>query len=246
MHERVFFAGYSHAAAKHVDSSIHDTSAASQVYKWKGWKKHNSSRPPLSGQQMGTLLDSQIEKTVTVYDKFQLPYEFFFDDDFRAAYKAKGVTARLKASCAKLLWSTARFWKLMRVKKLRPVVSQLVTGVEQWGFSTKPDVVCLDEHNKTVVLEVKWGYEGTYNHCTKVRMQEPFQTLSDCPFNQHMLQLYGTTVLYRANFPSRALATPLLLRFHTDAVDVHPLRLDLNDAPLCARYVQRMRSVASS
>jgi hypothetical protein len=62
---------------------------------------------------------------------------------------------------------------------------------------------------KYVIIEIKTGYRG-YVQKYVTNMNSPFKSLTDCPYNQHQLQLYATTELFKKCHPKQRSQSLLL------------------------------------
>ena len=72
-------------------------------------------------------------------------------------------------------------------------------------------------------LELKTGFETYYKHSSG-KMKSPFQKQSNCPYNQHQLQLAATTAMYRmTTHKDHSLSQSIIMRFHSNGIEVIPL-----------------------
>jgi hypothetical protein len=72
-----------------------------------------------------------------------------------------------------------------------------------------------------VIIEVKTGYRQ-YKFQYTAKMQHFLHYLTDCPYNQHQLQLYVTLLLFRTAFPvSVYKSDSLLVYVYPDRIEAH-------------------------
>jgi hypothetical protein len=93
---------------------------------------------------------------------------------------------------------------------------------------TNIDIIAKDTNGKTVIIELKTGYRR-YKFNYVGSMKHPFEQLHDSPYNQHQLQLFITTHLFKlsfANTPCRS----ILLYLYEDEVVQHDLLKCFNSA----------------
>jgi hypothetical protein len=184
----------------------------------------------------GTLLDTQMGRTMTFFKRYKLSHAFFFDADVRRAWTTTDVPAHVRAYCNKVAPFTRACWKTFFELGLFPVAWQVVVGCTRMKRGTLLDMVCKNTEGQYVVIEFKSGFNSYYYKWTGHYMRAPFGAQTDCAFNQHQIQLLMGTELYRRCYwpgeslqSSNRLGTPLLMRFRTTdddgvAADVHPLR----------------------
>ena len=85
-------------------------------------------------------------------------------------------------------------------------------------IGTKLDLLCHDTDGKAVVVEIKSGYVG-YKYVATKRMRAPLHHLTDCPLNQHCLQVMLTAWLFQDTFTKPC--TALLLYVSGATVAAH-------------------------
>jgi hypothetical protein len=136
-------------------------------------------------------------------------------------------------------WHTQRLWRVLYEQGLEPVGSQVMVGVR--GVGTLCDLVCWNPRTgKWVVVENKVGFDY-WRYGSGGSMEEPFQAQTDCPLNQHLLQLAASLWLFVQTF-GMVLASmeTLLVRLHgvglseTTRVEDHAWLVDDNFA-FCER-----------
>jgi hypothetical protein len=81
---------------------------------------------------------------------------------------------------------------------LTPVMTQVpVHGASKaLRIGTACDLLCLTPQNDIVLIEIKTGYSNI-NSMGNAHMGKPLQSLTNCPSNQHQLQLAVTKELFR-------------------------------------------------
>lgn len=97
------------------------------------------------------------------------------------------------------------------VLKLSPVGAQVVVRDEESNLATLADGVFVDRRGRTVVLELKTGFEN-YNDKGTGKMKGVYSFLSNCPGNQHRVQLALTAEMFEKTFPELGAVKPLLVR----------------------------------
>jgi hypothetical protein len=105
---------------------------------------------------------------------------------------------------------------------LTPVASQVVVRDERCNIATLVDFVFLNAKARTVVIELKCGFEG-YNEVSTGRMQGEFSYLTNSPANQHRVQLALTHSMFETTFPELGVADGLLIRMTTKGAHVRSL-----------------------
>ena len=104
--------------------------------------------------------------------------------------------------------------------RLQLLDSQVLVGDADLGIATFVDLVAVNATGQRVLIELKTGFMGYYDRDSGHKMEAPFQELTDCPRNQHQLQLLGGYLFYNTCHPEQPLAVPLLLRVHEAGVDL--------------------------
>lgn len=94
------------------------------------------------------------------------------------------------------------FWRLCVIKNYVPTYSQVTVGSISARVGTRVDVKCVDaaNNNAPVLIENKVGYSHQY-HAANAQMCAPYADHSNCPYNQHQVQLAVTTHMYDTTFP---------------------------------------------
>lgn len=73
------------------------------------------------------------------------------------------------------------------------------------------------------LLELKTGFEDYYTTSSGRMLKAPYQLHTDCPRNQHQLQVAASQLMYRHTHKDHSMAQSLLLRFHSSGIEVIPL-----------------------
>lgn len=116
-----------------------------------------------------------------------------------------------------------KFWSLMCRLNLTPLETQVPVGYDNY-IATACDVVCYHYESKSYcILELKTGGTKYYFKCTSTPMKYPFNSQTDCVYNQHQLQLWLTHTLYRLTNPTHNMLPPLLVRMYPEGIDTYPL-----------------------
>lgn len=123
------------------------------------------------------------------------------------------IQGKMKKSYLKKCHPFARaFVELIEnVLKLSPVGAQVVVRDEESNLATLADGVFVDRQGRTVVLELKTGFEN-YNDKATGKMKGVYSFLSNCPGNQHRVQLALTVEMFEKTFPELGAVIPLLVR----------------------------------
>lgn len=182
---------------------------------------HLTARQPAQrdprGRAAGVALDAAIAQGTRLLQQHQLPVSALFRSRQRPLPKPL-VRYRTR-------WSkpVQNFWRLCVARHWTPVQCQAPVGSLELRCATHVDVVCQDQNQDYIVLEIKLGYCGTTLTDSTRAMSKPFTDRSDCYNNQHQLQLLLNTQLYRITHPNHRIAGAFVLRFHEDGVDASPL-----------------------
>lgn len=136
-----------------------------------------------------------------------------------------------------------------------PVACQVPVGSPGHGIGTAVDVVCrhLKDKSRKAVVEVKVGYDGSWNvgtscvacraalradKCDHQRFDKPLEDLSDTDRNKAHLQVACTALLEKAATGAKKLAEPYVLRIsRTQGPQLEPLEPKIRD---------RLQSVATA
>jgi hypothetical protein len=97
-------------------------------------------------------------------------------------------------------WASYVIQALLR-KNLTPLAGQVPCVDLEARIGTAADLVCVDSAKRLVVVELKSGYaKGTHDASTGALLGAPFQHFTDCPKNQHFLQLAATLSLFESTY----------------------------------------------
>ena len=179
------------------------------------------------GTKTGKDFDKHIGQSICLMRKYQIPMESFWEHKtYSAAMKRVKVKDKLTL---KAIYSSNRhkpyvrwFWTKLQDLKMQPVSTQIPVRHNTLRLGTFLDLVCRDLQGQYHVVELKTGYDSYYNKHTPFRMKAPFQDLDDSPRHQHQLQLTASHLMYKQTFPSKPVGDPVLLRFHSDGIQVLP------------------------
>lgn len=93
----------------------------------------------------------------------------------------------------------------LRRKDLTLVAGQVPCVDLEARIGTAADLVCVDNANRLVVVEIKCGFaRGAHEATNGTRLRHPFGDYTDCPKNQHFLQLAATLSLFESTYCRRA------------------------------------------
>jgi hypothetical protein len=168
------------------------------------------------GKYFGIKIDKQIEVSVALSVKHNLPCRFFYDKAVRLQYRDK-LPAKIILAVHRMHIFTKRFWKAVDGLKWKPVASQVGVGCKKWNVATRIDVLALDEDEKEHVIEFKVGYDGYYYKCTSTKMKFPFEDKEDCMYHQHLVQVAITNELFKRTYrkgaaKSKKVGDPVVIR----------------------------------
>jgi len=128
------------------------------------------------------------------------------------------------------------FIALTRRLHLSPVASQVVVRDEKCNIATLVDFVFLNAKERSVVVELKTGFEG-YNDVSNGRMRAEFAHLTNSPGNQHRVQLALTHAMFETTFPELGAADALLIRM--TSTGAHVRSLDRRDSAAARAAMQK-------
>jgi len=90
--------------------------------------------------------------------------------------------------------------KLIAAKKLwgwQPLVAQYAIAIPALSIGTCIDSLEVDADYKLIAVEHKYGYQE-YLYSSNANMDGPLQDISNCPLNQHFLQVGMATLILEA------------------------------------------------
>jgi hypothetical protein len=217
--ESVFAKGYDYKKA------IHDLTPP----KVRARKQHGQRRKkPVAktakqGKSRGTRLDVQLTKTVDIYRKYQCSMEVFYDENALNAFKGKLTTTERSFLTNKLYLEEVKcIWKWCFVNKISPIATQLRVHSAYINRATEIDLVGVTERNEIILFECKRGFVN-YHYKHNGMLRYPYHKHHNHPYNQHQLQLFLNTVLFRDTFPKHQVAMSYLFRVDENDFDAYPL-----------------------
>lgn len=116
---------------------------------------------------------------------------------------------------------TERVLQAFRFKSWTPIAAQVPVYDLESRIGTAVDVLCTSQQGHLLVVEVKIGYANGAHDAGKGALLPPFGAFTDCPKNQHFLQLAATLELFQKTYNRRAYG--ILLRADEAAVHIHRL-----------------------
>jgi hypothetical protein len=205
-----------------------DHSTATGKAKWSAWQRKRKTGSKTKGQRKGCLADRHMTDTIRWFKKFNVPMRAFCD---KAAGKkfARANQSALSKECYLYLMGHARsdmavkIWNTMRINNFTPSDTQVRVGVKEWGLATAVDMTAKDAHGNDVVIELKTGYTNYIHKHTAQPMRYISGNVSDCPANQHQLQLFVTTELFKRSKPHQGNVKSVI--FHLTDTGVSLLHL---------------------
>jgi hypothetical protein len=202
------------------------------------YQQRKRSRLPSRGRQgfdMGIKLEKEVGACIDLLHAYPLaPMRCLWDPSFLLQ---SSLPASAKDKLSRMMKETRAFWKEMHRRRLRPIEAQVPVDVP--GIATAVDVVCVDQMDRIVLIELKCGFKGYYFCCTDQRMKQPLHKRIDSLANQHQIQLAATRELYRATFPERTLGECMVLRVEGSKVHCYPLKKWAADIPSWAQLIRQ-------
>lgn len=188
-------------------------------------RARNNIQQSERGKKFGIKIDKQIEISVGLSVRYNLPCKFFYDRAVRNQHSNR-IPPRVTAILSKIHLFTKRFWKALDELNWKPVASQVGVGCKKWHVATLLDVLAIDEDGRERVIEVKVGYDGYYYKCTEHNIAYPFHEREDCLYHQHMIQVAITNELYKrtyrkAKLQQKRVADPIVLRLTSKSTYVY-------------------------
>lgn len=177
-------------------------------------------------RRVGTGFDSKITDTVRLQQRYKLDPRCFWSLNCDKMLPARVTAAdrkRIAAVAKRRNPYVQRFWRLMRVYEWTPISTQVPVRHDTLRIGTMVDVLCKDKHNNYKLLELKTGFESYYDTSSGRKLSSPFDHKSDCPRNQHQLQLAATEHMYRMTHKDHRMSQSIILRFHSSGVEIVPL-----------------------
>lgn len=115
-----------------------------------------------------------------------------------------------------------KFLAWCKREKYTPVASQVCVADAGADVGTLVDLVLADARGRLLVVELKCGFQGHYDAYSG-RLRAPFADATDCPRNQHLLQLAFSVHMFRATFPELGAPRAALVRIVDGGVESTPL-----------------------
>lgn len=169
-------------------------------------KKDTSLRLPSDGRHRGERVHTQIEVLTN--------------------FGTEAVKKTKKKGHAVIDEYTRKFLLALKCWNLRPVCSELSLYDPTVGIATKADLICLDDKNRTVLVETKTGYYASWDRACG-RMRGPLaKPLSDSPRNQSLMQLLFTKRMIERTYGTRV-DRAVVIRVDPDGVTPYKLPADV-------------------
>jgi hypothetical protein len=210
----VFYPKYKYSLAKLGATTPHsDTAKQAKVTKFKPSKRAGSS------------VDNEFRKIASLVLKYSIPMRVFIDEETKKTFlslNSHNITKYDKSMIkTKVSIASKSILRVLMKLGLNISGSQVRVGCQQLGIATAADLTCTDHLGRTVVIEIKLGYEHYFHLHSAVRMHHVNET--DSVYNQTQLQLFLTHELYRRTHPTVPMGNPLLIRVSGVGLDCLPL-----------------------
>lgn len=215
-----FYKNHSYTKATFNVTASDQTEYQQRQAKKKITRVHSRAK----GQATGVQLDKEITRTVDVFLQFQnLKTATFAEEE---TLKKAALPAWAKEECKSLLKQTHAFWAAITAMKLMPVETQAIVVDSYKGheYATAVDVVCIDKMGEYAIIEVKCGFSGYYDRCTKHHMTAPLQLHTDSYRNQHQIQLANNVSMYKKKHPDRVVSKAFVLHIEGTKVSRYNLK----------------------
>lgn len=124
----------------------------------------------VSGQQLGELVDHEVTRVVNAQ---------YLSGAARVSVERQNDSSSLY---------TRRVLDAFRAWKWKPVYAQFNVFAPDLRVGTRIDMLCYDNDLHLIVVELKYGYDG-YREQANAMMNAPLADKSNCPQNQHILQV---------------------------------------------------------
>lgn len=195
-----------------------------------------NSLPALSNRRaknLGSRVDSQMRVLVEASggDALQLRYWVTFNKsqrtlaDFTSKQRKKRPVAKLEPYAAAAL-------RCLLDNSWIPVACQLPVGSADHGLATAVDVVCkhATDASRVADIEVKTGYDRSWNADTGQCLQRPLEALKDSYRNKAHLQIACTALLHKASTRAKKLPEMYVLRVcRTQGASLEPIEPKIRD-----------------
>lgn len=113
---------------------------------------------------------------------------------------SKAARGKVSAPIKRNHYRTTLLLKWLCSMGWTPIASQVPVSSSSRKVATLVDLVCLDTCGNYVLTEVKTGFAGYHDKGSGARLLPPFHEHTDCPDNQHMLQVLATRLLFLHTF----------------------------------------------
>ena len=211
---QAFYPYYKYEQAIYGPASAHTSSNKHALTRFK------------PGMRTGTLLDNELKRTIKLCRKYDLPASAFVSHERQVAHANRiGVTkADMLLFKKKSSIATLRVWQTFVKLNLKPLRAQVPVGDLNLKAGTGVDVECVDEFNCKVVIDTKLGFQAYYHKHTGHMLKSILPQQTDCPANQHQLQLLVTFELYRLAHPGAKMGPAYIFRVDAFGVEVIPMQ----------------------
>ena len=181
-----------------------------------------------TGMRLGTLTGKRLATAVTLKKRYGIAAHVFerskkhtqqqvdaeFSSRIQSVAHRKQIRVLLNGRCRYFQY----VWEQLNKRNLRPIHIELPVGVIQGGrqqiLATGIDIVCFDEYNRFVIIELKTT-SLTLAHLqqsTGANMNRPpFLNKTDCLLNQYFTQLAANLLFYKETFPKHSVIALLLI-----------------------------------
>lgn len=201
---------------------------------------------PLSGRELGTLVDREVSAWVRLIWRYGLApeqYTFLTQPPKVPVYLHAADAAQLVHLQHNSSLYTRRALRELELRGLVPVQSQCAVGSMDTRLGTAVDILAtrkacverlpngtgfgLKPGSPLVIVELKCGFENTYHKHTGRNMRAPLAHLEDSYHMQHQLQLFLTGVLWQRTYrgSGHAIEASAILRVHAVGVSWYPARI---------------------
>jgi hypothetical protein len=201
------------------EGSVH---ANIKHYRYKGKSKHkllsasgSSVAPPLTprrAKNLGSRVDRQMK--ILVEKCGDDPLKLRYWTTFKRERTLADYVEKSKKPLKRMEPYTAAGIRCLLDNSWMPVACQVPVGSAVHGLATAVDVECRHTKDKTrrAIVEVKVGYDGSWDADTGQRFSRPLEMLRDSDRNKAHLQVACTALLEKATFQRNKLAEMYVLR----------------------------------
>jgi hypothetical protein len=196
----------------------------------------SEKRTVRGSMRTGRGADCAVTQSVNLSIRCKLPPKAFYDKACMLSHAATLPNlkdrAKIKSLFARRIPYLRYFWHAMKVEGLTPVATQVPVAHNVVRIGTLLDVLCIDEDGYYVVVELKTGFDNYYTK-SNGRMRYPFEAQTNCPKNQHQLQIIGSHIMFKHTYPTLNTRPPIIIRCHSEEYDIlrlHKWAADKADA----------------